>query len=325
MGDFNGNNVNGCNDESEYYKRYGRFEKHTFDGKRGPKIPCKYPERGPMLYEVMEYYADMTRVMNEAHAAARSTVTSQHDEFVYPRETRAPPKAHMPREPSREQVEQMLREQAERQALIAQLDPDGAEGDGAPMANVSQTMSEGQREMAWLKQVTERQMRRMRAGAGYNPDVSTGTKNLWDPEPEAKESNDRYGAVVMDSRPMQPGATTIHGLPAPEPVVCQLELLEDDEPEGTDPSSKPSFLQPDTLSVRELLHKAFPEGNPALSKMESWLMEEGYDSAASMANLEGPGEASSAGKQELLDCGFKDNWIEKIQAELATLRKVASK
>lgn len=51
----------------------------------------------------------------------------------------------------------------------------GAEGDGAPMANVSQTMSEGQREMAWLKQVTERQMRRMRAGAGYNPDVSTGT------------------------------------------------------------------------------------------------------------------------------------------------------
>ena len=36
-------------------------------------------------------------------------------------------------------------------------------------------MSEGQREEAWLKRVTEQQMRRMRAGAGYNPDVTTGT------------------------------------------------------------------------------------------------------------------------------------------------------
>jgi hypothetical protein len=53
--------------ESEYYKRYGKNEKHSFDGVRGPKIPCKYPERGPMLYEVMEYYADATRAMNASH------------------------------------------------------------------------------------------------------------------------------------------------------------------------------------------------------------------------------------------------------------------
>ena len=68
--------------------RYGKNEGHAFDGKHGPKIPCKYPDRGPMLYEVMEYYADMTRVMNASHNAARSTTTSAQDEFVFPRETR---------------------------------------------------------------------------------------------------------------------------------------------------------------------------------------------------------------------------------------------
>jgi hypothetical protein len=81
-------NVNWSQDESEYERRYGKSERHRFNGKNGPSIPCKYPERGPMLYEVLEYYGDMTRVMNEQHGQQRSLVTDPQDEFIFPRETR---------------------------------------------------------------------------------------------------------------------------------------------------------------------------------------------------------------------------------------------
>eukprot|EP00959_Pyramimonas_sp_CCMP1952_P453375 9468131-Pyramimonas_sp.AAC.1 len=68
----------------------------------------------------------------------------------------------------------------------------------------AQQMTEGQRAEAWLKEVTERHQRRMRAAAGYHPDVSTGTRNLWDKSElgtsarDARDvlARDRYGAPL---------------------------------------------------------------------------------------------------------------------------------
>jgi hypothetical protein len=202
--------------ESEYYRRYGKNEKHSFDGVRGPKIPCKYPERGPMLYEVMEYYADATRAMNASHQAMRSTTQSAHDDYVFPRDTRGPPKLG-PQGPSAADVDVMLREQAERNRLLQELVPQVVKACTAPADNQTLSgetllhmpqlscslrpptklrvggaqqeeatqaewawqdeaeLSEGQRAEAWVRQVAEKQMRRMRASAGYNPEVKTGT------------------------------------------------------------------------------------------------------------------------------------------------------
>ena len=203
--------------ESEYYRRYGKNEKHSFDGVRGPKIPCKYPERGPMLYEVMEYYADATRAMNASHQAMQSTTQSAHDEYVFPRDTRGPPKLG-PQGPSAADVDVMLREQAERNRLLQELMPQVVKPCTAPADSQNPKrrkplhtpqlscslrpptiprvggarqeeeatqaagawqdeaeLSEGQRAEAWVRQVAEKQMRRMRASAGYNPEVKSGT------------------------------------------------------------------------------------------------------------------------------------------------------
>eukprot|EP00959_Pyramimonas_sp_CCMP1952_P453376 9468131-Pyramimonas_sp.AAC.2 len=79
------NNVNWSKNPSEYEKRYGDSDRRHH--LRNNKIPCKYPERGPMLYEVLEYYGDLTSAMNDQHKHQRSTTTA-NDEFIFPREIR---------------------------------------------------------------------------------------------------------------------------------------------------------------------------------------------------------------------------------------------
>ena len=74
----------------------------------------------------------------------------------------------------------------------------------ASMAQAApQKLSSGQREEAWLKQVTERQMRRMHAGAGYNPDVNTGTRNRKSIPYHRPPNNHRPPKVLLSSRTLK--------------------------------------------------------------------------------------------------------------------------
>jgi hypothetical protein len=55
--------------------------------------------------------------------AMQSTTQSAHDEYVFPRDTRGPPKVGPSQGPSNADVDVMLREQAERTRLLQELVP----------------------------------------------------------------------------------------------------------------------------------------------------------------------------------------------------------
>jgi hypothetical protein len=154
--------------------------------------------------------------------------------------------------------------------------------------------------------------------------TGAGVRNLWDPEPEptATDADRRYGEVVRDTRG---GGDSVGGgksdgrqhmlLTAPDGnrssrcTVTEVEEAEcvkvavraeaDAEGEGE------AVAEGDDDSAGAVLRRAFPQGHPALERMEAWLHEEGLGTAASLAPLQGLGAAAHCLRAQLIDIGFK--------------------
>lgn len=304
---MSGHNVNWENSPSEYQKRYGKYEKHSFDGKNGPKIPCKYPDKGPMLYEVMQYYSDLTKSLEERERGSRCKTTDAYDDYVYPRETRSIPRDRFG-QPSSEDVHRRMHEQqqtkeyleqcAERPELVHELDNE---------------LSEAQREEAWLAQVTEQHTRRMRITAGYHPDVSTGTRGLFEEEPEP-DPEVRYGKIILDARESEGQRALTAQERWPPPSGECADLVKQAALSGEKvPASEPTLT--------EFLQATFPsQSTKALQLMTSWLEEDGICTVEAMAVLEGPNGRSIAGKERLIEMGLKKPWVNALQAKLQQRR-----
>ena len=154
--------------------------------------------------------------------------------------------------------------------------------------------------------------------------TGAGVRNLWDPEPEpaATDADRRYGEVVRDTRGGGGGGggggsegrrrmllmapddnsssrCTVSEVEEAERAKVTVRAEADAEGEGE------AATEGDDDSAGAVLRRAFPQGHPALERMEAWLHEEGLGTAASLAPLQGLGAAADCLRAQLIDIGLK--------------------